>query len=295
MGDNMELSDARLIAREMIKKFVNDIGLDGEYYSNNDCPMKYYKVNYLGRTFSPNDRALKNMLSNFDLSEEEKEKIKERGLIIISQKLSNDIEELLITIIHEQLHSNRMILTNGYYCKDEDEEYSEYYIDGNFIKKDYDSDYIGDASQEIYKASIDTSDTSKEDLKKLSEEELKRIQIETVNQIEERLMVHGKIDEAIVELMARVAYENYYEDKTIMEIIEDINNKEISEDLIAMTNIILRHGDLELFKWMIDPLYYQVDDINYNFLGSYLTSNDYDDLKEIADIDDDLAIKPLLK
>ena len=55
-------------------------------------------------------------------------------------------------------------------------------------------------------------------------------------------------------------------------------NKRKGTDIGYMSEIIIKHKDLELFNWMLDPITYSAGDIHYDFFGNY-TQND----KELVD------------
>ena len=71
-----------------------------------------------------------------------------------------------------------------------------------------------------------------------------------------------------------------------MDVLKDLNDNSKKPSFRAMSNIILKHNDLELFKWMIDPLSYQVDDIHYDFFLNYVSKDDFDDINTILETED---------
>ena len=87
------------------------------------------------------------------------------------------------------------------------------------------------------------------------------------------------IDEALVELMALLSYSLYVDNSTdvVEKLYEIIDDDNMFDDIRAMARIIIRHNDFNLFKWMIDPLTYQLDDINYDFFSNYVTDEDIED------------------
>ena len=105
-------------------------------------------------------------------------------------------------------------------------------------------------------------------------------------------------DEALVELMSVLAmklYNNSLNGKTtdIWQLIQETRDHFDGEDLGIMCEIILKHNDLELFYWMIDPIGYSMGDVHYDFFRQY-TQNDGDLLDQLygsdsLDLDDYLG------
>lgn len=98
------------------------------------------------------------------------------------------------------------------------------------------------------------------------------------------------IDESLVELMAILSYKLYTDienniNTDIWNSIEEISNNYEGTDISAMCKIILKHGDFELFYWMLDPIGYSLENIHYDFFKEY-TKNDQDLLEELYNAND---------
>ena len=267
---------------ELIKKFVNIIGYDGDEY------MKLYKSPYIKIVDSMKDRLGKYVsisLENDDaedeieklqlekLSNEEKDFIKERGCIILSKESASQ-KEKMVTIIHEMLHSNRnMIIKNyiddDYIClgkKDNSGQVSNYF----FRQYDFLDEYIGDIGQSVLKLKYD------EEIKKIGTDSLKHVDVY------DNFEYIKNVDEALIELMAQLIYnlcknpEESLKEKIskISEISIDNNTPMEVTRVVYMAKIIKEHDDYELFKWMINPIDYCIGDIRYDYFGEYTKNDD---------------------
>ena len=137
--------------------------------------------------------------------------------------------------------------------------------------------YYADASQDIFKGSIDDSMQTIQKYSSISNEEKESLSFADYK-YNEKMEQQYIIDEALVETMAIVAYQLHNKQTDdIMGIIKDINENYDADDIKAITSIILRHNDLELFRWMIDPLSYQINYINYDYFKNYIIKEDIDD------------------
>ena len=285
--DTLELQKLSLI---VIKNFVDQLGFDGRYYAvTNNCPIVFTRVAE-GKFYTAKSEELAKLLSRVDnIPIEDKKKYFSSGIIAVNEGYKNKPVniDLLSTIVHETFHSKRMLLLNSQYK--EKKKYPSVFGEGShFVQNtDSDQDYYADASQEIIKGSIDDSTNTIEKYKNLSEKEKYRLSFED-DIYDDRLEEQVKVDEALVELMTSVScrlYKNKLNgiDSDIFSILNGIPNSNLHEDVKAMSRIILRHNDLELFKWMIDPLSYQQDYVNYDFFNNYITDEDKEDVQIIKE------------
>ena len=290
----MQITELRDTANNMISKLVDQLGMDGKaYVSSTKCPMMFGDLAAPGKFFTAGSPDLKARLSNLNLKPEDKDYVFNEGLIIINkdyQDMPMD-SELIVTCIHEKIHANRMVLAELPYSGDNDiADY--FYDDGRFVKnsREIKEKYV-DPSQEILLSSIDEAKDKVDaynDLPKNRKDDLQYAN----DKLEEKMDSQYKIDESLVEIMAITAYQLSTTDFNIMEVVENLNKKYDADDIHAMTNIILRHNDLDLFKWMIDPLTYQNGNIHYDYFAHYVTDDDKEDVDVITKseeiiIDDD--------
>ena len=296
----MNINELRKVTDEILKNFVNQLGLDGEaYVSMNTCPMIYGNLEDLellldgrlaGKFFTPKSNELKGFLKYSPLSQEDKQKYFEDGLIVINSTIFKHRPAdklLLITAVHERLHSGRAILTELPYSGDEEIE-NYFYDEGRFVKnsEEKQESYV-DPAQEVLLSSIDQSKSVVDHYNKLSFNEKDDLQFANY-ELGIKMDKQKEIDEALIDLMAITAYIlSTGKFSNIMDAIDYISknykdNDEIHTNTIrAMANIVLRHNDLELFKWMLDPITYQVDDIHYDYFAHYTNSDDADDIDTI--------------
>lgn len=282
----MEIKQINNKTNEMIKKLVDCLGFDGEYYvSVNNSPIVFAKTEVPGKFLTAQSNQLKKFLDKINVDEKTKKYILSEGLIVINKKFKNEpvSSELLVTLIHEKIHSNRMLLLNSQFSENK-EISSVFYDDGRFVQNSNSSKpYYADASQDILKGSIDNSKNTINSYLAKSDEEKEDIYYDDPK-YDDKMEQQYKIDESLVEIMAIVAYQLYAKKTNdIMGIIKDINEKYDGEDVKAITSIILRHNDLELFKWMIDPLSYQIADVNYDYFSHYITNEDMADFNILVE------------
>ena len=297
----MTIKELKIETDKMIEDFIDCLGLDGKYYvSCMDCPIAFGKTAGIGEFLTAKSNKLEKFLDNSNYNDTEKEYINDEGLIVISDELKNKKldKDLIITILHETFHANRMLLVNTQSLTYDGEVGSVlYYKDHNVLTNDSNEEAYFDASQEIFHGSVDNSLKSIEELKKINQEELEDMSFAD-EKTAAKMTTQQNIDEALVELMAYLVYGlKKHKSKDIMEEVRKINSlpeDDIDNDIKGITNIILRHGDLELFKWMIDPLSYQLDDINYDFFANYLNEEDLDDIALIDDQDADLYLSEII-
>ncbi|MBE6160189.1 MAG: hypothetical protein E7157_03990 [Lactobacillales bacterium] len=285
----MILDDIKKVSNDMVKNFVEELGYDGEYYvTTSKCPMIFGNILVPGKFYTAGSKELQHFLSRINLDEKRKEYVNSEGLIVVNKiyKEKPADADLYTTFIHEQFHSNRMLLINKQYNENEDIN-SVFYSNGHFEQNSNSSHpYYADASQDILKGSIDDSKQLIDKYDEMSDEKKEDISFEN-EVVEGKMNEQFRIDEALVETMSIAAYMKFKQPNlSIMDIVKNINAKYDGEDIHAITNIIIRHNDLELFKWMLDPLSYQLDDINYDYFEHYITSEDMQDLKDLKDSDE---------
>ena len=294
----MDLKEIREKAKKMLANFVDEIGLDGEAYVDTcNCPIAWGNpvFNSLGEFVSPGSKRLENILQESKYDERTKEILNQKGLILInrSYKIKRANQDLFITTIHETIHSNRnLLLWDAIRNNKNEKAYSS--NNGKFDQNtsEYNFSYA-DASQEILKGSIDTSKELVDSYKNASSEELE--DLEYPEGKKDGQMQHQQIaDEALVELMSVLSYRLYRnkekgEPTDIWKEIEGVIDDYESGDICAISEIILKHHDLELFNWMIDPITYSQGDIHYDFFGKY-TKDDQDLVKELYESEDILGI-----
>ncbi len=286
----MTIDEIKLKTDEMIKKLVDCLELDGDYYvSINKCPIVYASTSGVSEFLTARSSNLKKFLDRVNLDNKQKEYIFNEGLIVVNKNIKNirddfDKTDLFITVIHEKLHANRMLLINSQ-KRESRAVNGVLYDNGHFVRNYDNTPYYADSSQEILKASIDDSQDTYEKYSKMSFDEKEDL-TENNDEYDNKMYQQFKIDEALVETMAIVA-NRLCEEKTndIMAIIRKINER-YSGDIKAITSIILRHNDLELFKWMIDPISYEIGVANYDFFSHYITPDDIGDLNSLIKSDD---------
>lgn len=280
----MELAELNNNTDQMIENFVNNLGLDGKaYVEATECLMTFGNIGVPGQFLSAESPALKNLLDKSKLSDNKKNFVLNEGLILINKdyKYMPADEDLIITCIHEKFHANRMLLAHIEKSSKNDIN-PIFYDNGRFVANNTEliDKYI-DPSQDILLESIDTSNMNVKHYEDLSDDEKDDLYFANDN-YGDKLEKQYQIDEALVEIMAIVSFQlstNKFND--IMDIIRDINDRYEGDDIHSMTNIILRHNDLELFKWMIDPLTYQNDDVHYDFFSHYVTDEDQEDVNDL--------------
>lgn len=282
----MDLKEIGDKSKKMLSYFIDKIGLNGEsYVSGCNCPMMWGKpkFNVCGEFVSPGSKELERILQNSKYDEKTKNRLRQRGLILINQNYEqkDPDPDLFVTTIHETIHSNRNLLIFDV-IRDEKNENAYSFNNGKFEQNTTEHGFsYADASQEVLKESIDTSKETMNSYKNTtSEEERKRD-----SQMEKQQIV----DEALVELMAVLSYKLYSnkeKGKTtdIWSAIEQARDVYEGEDIGTMCKIILKHQNFELFNWMIDPISYSQGDIHYDFFGQY-TKEDQSLLQKLYESD----------
>lgn len=268
----MELRDINAIAKNMIATLVDAMGLDGEYYKKVNCntPAAFSKATMgaLGKYIAPDTRELNNLLDGSRLSQEKETAIRDKGLILINGKYreKKPSADMFVTVVHEMIHSNRNLLIRDAYRA---EDISALNSNGNNLEQNTDiySDMYADASQDIVKGSIDDS---RKTIRKYDDMTEGEIDSDTVpgDKIDRQVVV----DEALVDLMSALAFRLYRakvkgEKVDIWDELEGFKGKD--GDINYLAEIILKHKDLQLFEWMIDPITYSNGDIHYDFFSAY--------------------------
>ena len=306
-----------------LKKLIDCLGFDGEFYVSNNNPIILFSKDFSNTKFlTAKSKVLVSFMEKYNITDKDK-KYFNNGVIILAGKGKSldelDRDDLLDSINHERLHLSRMILLNTQInqesypensdadqnkkqsnntSKDSDNkkiylENSIMYDDGHLVQINGNNEaYYADISQDIIKGSIDNADITIKQYENMKKDDLEDI-LFFDNVSHEKLKEQNSIDETLVPIMAEAAVLlDINNSDDLMRIIRIINKNEDHDDIIAMTNIILRHNDLELLRWMIDPLSYQVDDINYDYFKHYITEEDMEDYKTVinsknTEIDDD--------
>ena len=268
-------------SNNMIKNFVNAIGLDGDYYVS----TMYYHVIYSNikrqnMFLSPNAESLKKELDNTNYSERMKKKILREGAIIIGSEYNINLnnKDLFITLVHEKFHANRMLISSAQRPRVSTINGVSDYKDHVAVNTGTKRAHYFDANQEIYHGSIDTSRKAINHFRRFNRNKMVDL-YEGDEKVHEAYTNYQLIDEALVELMAILSYSLYVDNSTdvVEKLYEIIDDDNMFDDIRAMARIIIRHNDFDLFKWMIDPLTYQLDDINYDFFSNYVTDEDIED------------------
>ena len=288
----MKLKDINELSNKMLSNFVNEIGLDGDYFiSNKTCPIIFSNVLGCGEYIYPNSKnRLDNIINSLGdkIDDRSKNIIKNRGIIIINKKykdrFEDDEEDFFITINHEKIHSYRNLMVHDAYIEKKHSSYLS--NDENFEQNNSNYEtFYADASQDILKGSIDNSKNTIKKYENKSLDELDDIEFRD-EKLGKKMMEQEIIDESLVELMAKLAYNLYIRKQnniksSIWDELENIRiSDETDKDVKYMCELILKHHDFELFYWMIDPLNYSLDDIHYDFFSKY-AKNDSDIVNKI--------------
>lgn len=300
----MDLKEISEKSKKILSNFVDEIGLDGEFYvSGCKCPMVWGrpKFNGCGEFVSPSSERLEKILQNSKYNEKTKKILSERGIILINQKYrqKEPNPDLFITAIHEMIHSNRNLLLFDV-IRDKKNENAYTFNNGKFEQNTHEQAFnYADASQEVLKGRIDISKKTIDSYKNTTSEELEDMEFvegKRDSQMEKQQIV----DEALVELMAALSYKLYSNKEKgkaidIWNAIEQASDAYEGEDIGTMCKIILKHQDLELFNWMIDPISYSQGDIHYDFFGQYTKEDQalLQELYEVAELDLDNNLESL--
>lgn len=318
----MDLKEVREKSRKMIATFVNEVGLDGEWYSQlNTTPLVFGtpKLDNYGEYVSPETERLEDILEERTFDEKSEKILRNKGMILInkSYRQGEDTPQLYVTLIHEIFHANRDLLVYDNFRNGKNEAaYS--YNNGKFEQNTGElSTRHADASQEILKGNIDNSQTTIDSYSSKTSKEIEDLDWRE-GKIEEQMTNQQMVDESLVDIMAILSYKLYNAKQNgitpdIWDMIQKIRNKskeeydelkKLDEEYLdndtmlakgkcVMCDILLRHHDFELFNWMLDPITYSQGDIHYDFFGQY-AKNDTDLLEklyegfEAIDLDDNI-------
>lgn len=287
----VDLKQTRELSKQILINFVDAIGSDGmAFVSLNNCPMTWGrpKMGGVGEFVTPYSQRMQGILANSKMDDKTKKVVNSKGLIIIDQKYRNmdDNPDLFVSIIHETIHSNRDLLI--FDATREDSNEKAYTYDGDkIVQSTSNHSFVhADASQDILKGSIDDSRRTVSTYESIPTETLEDIEFDTGKR-DTQMGKQQTADEALVELMSILSvklYSNSLKGKTtdIWELISETRDHFEGEDISIMCDIILKHGDFELFHWMIDPIGYSVGDVHYDFFKWY-TRNDQELLDQLYD------------
>ena len=283
----MGIEEIKNISNEMLTKLVNGLGLDGNYYVHaHECLITFSDCDGICKFLTARSKPLKRFLERKQIDDRKKKYIYNEGLIVINHNMKDlvdekDKRELLVKVVHEKLHSNRMLLINSQYS-DHREVSSVLYDDNRFLVHDKANyPHYADSSQDILKASIDDSKETIDKYSKLSLEEKEHL-TNISPQYEDKMEIQHYVDEALVETMAIISWILYKNNNSdVLEAVKYLNSR-ADGDIKCITNIILRHNDLELFKWMLDPITYEEGFVNYDFFTRYVTEDDQEDLDNLV-------------
>lgn len=290
----MELRDIKNISTQMIRVFVDSIGLDGKYYAGTcNSPMFWGrpKLDNEGEFVTPNTSRINKLLNQITLDDKSKKIISSRGLILVNSKYrTQEVDmNLFVTVIHEMIHSNRNLMIYDA-IRDDKNENAYNYKNGRFIQNTFDYDFtFVDASQDLLKGNLDDNKEDVDILNKKTNNELDNMEFASGKR-DEQMSNQQIVDEALVELMAILSYLLYKDfengiNPDVWKYIEDVSHKYEGSDIGYICEIILRHQDFELFYWMIDPITYSFENIHYDFFKDY-TKNDQDLLKKLYNSDE---------
>ena len=278
-----KLADSALI------DFVNQIGLDGQTFVNiNDPLIIWSNSKFQGEYLSPKKLEEQGIIDTFGF-----DTVKETGVIYINSDLILATEEnckkVISTLIHEKIHANRNLLFHEATGDKEslhhlnrtnkEDEFTFINKDGKTSQQAFNyQDRDVDPNQDVYKGSIDRSRTSLFSQIPVSNET-----------VSENLKRNTYIDETIVILITEIASKMRL-DKLLnkeTDIWKELKNISKRKDLVGMdkslaplAKIILKHKNLDLFKWTLDPLSYTADDPHYDYFSNY-TKNDKDLVDEM--------------
>ncbi|MBQ6477626.1 MAG: hypothetical protein IJI43_04255 [Bacilli bacterium] len=286
----MDTGRLRKEANFALKRLVDSLGLNGAAYIKNTnhyiMVNRIPEKNIMGKTYGAESNELYNLLQKTYWDYEEKTSVLQNGLITINIGRNVNDSQMLVTCIHEMLHAHREILTNDQNRMGDVPNIIE--LNGRSVKTnpDHETQAFGnylDVAQDVFIGSFDDSSTAKEEASKLSEDELKEKDSRTSNQF----LRQQAIDETLIEVMSITAYYLYKNKfnsiEDTLDCIQEISRINGNEDFASLINIMKRHNNLDLFKWIIDPLTYQQDTLNYDFFKNYITNEDEKDAKKLID------------
>ncbi|MBR2725781.1 hypothetical protein IKE87_00720 [Candidatus Saccharibacteria bacterium] len=264
--DDEDLQAIQAETRETLRDFVKAIGMDGDYYldATND-PITFYgevgqgdgdegNASY-GVTLSPETAATREILSwQAILEDNVKKTLEKTGAVVLNIENYGELDE---TNTHENLHARRSVMVG-----------------------EGEVETMGDASQEFLHG----------DVRNLDEESFGGVKdFSKDEKVDLQMKKQHIVDEALIDLMTVTAM-RVHEDKKagkndgeaeILEMIKgmvkniedemakDERVKRSYEMIAKVGKIIVRHGDLDLFRWMIDPLEYGLGNVHYDYFSHY--------------------------
>ena len=287
----VDLKQTRELSKQILVNFVDAIGSDGKaFVSLNNCPITWGKpkMGGVGEFVTPYSKRMQSILAKSKMDDKTKEVVNSKGLIIIDLKYRemDTNPDLFVSIIHETIHSNRDLLIFDA-TREESNEKAYTYEGDKIVQSTSNYSFVhADASQDILKGSIDDSRKTVSAYDGMSTDKLEDLEFESGKR-DTQMGNQQTADEALVELMSILAvklYSNSIKGKTtdIWELIAETRDHFEGEDISVMCDIILKHGDLELFHWMIDPIGYSMGDVHYDFFKWY-TQNDKELLEQLYD------------
>ena len=304
----MDTSRLRKKANIAIKKLVDSLGLNGAAYIKNT--NHYIMINnipekdIMGKTYGAQSNELYNLLEKTNWDYEEKVSVLQNGLITINVGKNINDDQTLATCIHEMFHAHREILTNDQNRMGDIPNIVE--LNGRSVKTTPDEgtqvfgNYL-DAAQDVFIGSFDDSAKARKEVTKLSDDELKDLDSRTSN----RFIRQQAIDETLIEVMSITAFYLYKHNISnldhALDCIQEISKINGNKDFDSLISIMKRHNNLDLFKWIIDPLTYQQDSLNYDFFINYINEDDKEDAKTLIDyyimenLDDEIINKSTKK
>ena len=278
-----KLADSALI------DFVNQIGLDGETFVNINDPLIIWSNSiFQGEYLSPTKLEEQGIIDIFG-----SDKVKETGVIYINSDLitatEDNCKKVISTLIHEKLHANRNLLfheatgnkeeLNHLKRTNKEDEFTFINKDGKTSQQTFNyQNRDVDPNQDVYKGSIDRSKTAISSQIPVSNET-----------VSENLKRNTYIDETLIILITEIASKMRLnrllnKETDIWKELENISERKdligMDKSLAPLAKIILKHKDLDLFKWTLDPLSYTADDPHYDYFSNY-TKNDKDLVDEM--------------
>lgn len=287
----VDLKQARELSKQILVNFVNTIGLDGEtFISLNNCPMTWGKpkLGGVGEFVTPDSDRMHYILAHSKMDDKTKQVINSKGIIIIDQayKSKDNDPDLYVSIMHETIHSNRDLLIFDA-TREKSNEKAYTYEGDKLVQSTSNYSFIhADASQDIIKGSIDDSGITVGEYDSLSNDKIESLEFASGKR-DAQMSKQQIADEALVELMSVLAFKIYSNslkgiNSDIWDLIAETRDHFDGEDLGVMCDIILKHNDLELFYWMIDPIGYTMGDVHYDFF-KYYTQGDQELLDQLYD------------
>lgn len=260
------------------RNLLNKLSFNGDEHCINMGVAIIYRTFMDGETvgeyYAPGTKEVNDYIeiNRSKLSNKRINEITNCGLIALDRDLLfNDNETSLYTrFFHEFIHSTRLVMTNIGRKTTSDEDPFIYH-NGRYIENSDNGIHFCEASK-VLRGSIDTSRVAKGEFSELEgflfSEEYGR-----------QLDFQEHVNEALVEIVTQLAFRQWiHKNEDLMDSIRKLQNHH-DFHIKSMVNIILRHNDLELIKWTINPLYYQNFDLTYDYFGKYINNDDLHDVE----------------